>query len=396
MMDLRAHWRLDPTIAFLNHGSFGACPRVVLEAQAAWRERMEAEPVAFLDRQLEGLLDAARAEVGAFVGADPEDLAFVPNATTGVDTVLRSLAFQPGDEILTTDHEYNAILNAARFVADRAGAAVVVAHLPFPLADPDDVVGAIEAAVTSRTRLAVVSHVTSPTALVLPIERIVRRLAARGIDTLVDGAHGPGMVPLRLDELGAAYYTGNGHKWLCGPKGSAFLHVRRDRQAGIRPLAISHGANDPRTDRSRFRLEFDWTGTTDPSAWLSLPAAIRFVAGLRPGGWVGHMAANRALALAGRDVVTGALGIGPPAPDSMIGAMVAIPLPGEPVELGPDPLAARLFERHGIEVPIVAFPVPAARPSGVAPTARLVRISAQAYDRIEDYRRLAAALLAEL
>jgi len=395
-MDLAAHWTLDPDVVFLNHGSFGACPREVLEVQRAWRDRMEAQPVAFLARELEGHLDRARAEVAAFVGVDPDDLAFVANATAGVNTVLRSLHFEPGDELLALDHEYNAALNALRFAAERDRARVVVAPVPFPVDDPEAVVAAVLAALTPRTRLALVSHVTSPTALVLPIERLVAELTARGVDALVDGAHAPGMVPLRLGELGAAYYTGNGHKWLCGPKGTAFLHVRRDRQAALRPLAISHGANDPRTTRSRFRLEADWTGTTDPTAHLSLPAAIGFIERLRPNGWAGQMTVNRALALAGRELLCAALGIDPPSPDTMVGSMASIPLPGRPSPDREDPLGDRLRTRHRIEVPVMDFPVPAAREPGREPSARLLRISAQAYNRIEQYGVLAAALLEEL
>ncbi len=395
-MGLAAHWTLDPEVDFLNHGSFGACPREVLAAQAAWRDRMEAEPVAFLARDLEGLLDEARAALGSFVGADPDDLAFVPNATAGVATVLRSLRFAPGDELLTTDHEYNAILNALRFAAERDGARMVIARLPFPVVDPAELEAAVLAAAGPRTRLALISHVTSPTGLILPLERILPALAERGIDSLVDGAHAPGMIPLDLNRLGAAYYTGNGHKWLNGPKGSGFLHVRRDRQAAIRPLAISHGANDRRTDRSRFRLEADWTGTPDPSAHLSLPAAIRFGEALRPGGWSELMTANHALVLAGRDRLAAALGIERPAPDELLGAMATLPLPGRAWPADADPQAARLFDRHRIEVPIVGFPVPAARQADEPARLRLLRISAAPYNRLEQYDRLATALVAEL
>ncbi len=392
---VRAQWTLDPAVTFLNHGSFGACPRPVLEAQSAWRARMEQEPVRFLGRELEGHLATARAALGAFLGADPDDLAFVGNATSGVNTVFRSLDFRPDDEILVTDHEYNAALNAARHVAERSGARVVVAQIPFPLADPADVTRAVLAAVTPRTRIAMISHVTSPTALVFPMAELVRQLAQRGVDTLVDGAHAPGMLPLDLDALGAAYYTGNCHKWLCAPKGAAFLHVRRDRQSAIRPLTISHGANARREGRSRFRLEFDWTGTGDPSPCLALPDAIAFMASLRPGGWPDVMATNHALVLAGRDLLCQALGVAAPAPDEMLGSMAAVPLPevAQPsLPAGAATIDEALQVHLGIEVPITVWPVDAAVEDGAGEPTRFVRISAQQYNDLAQMERLAAAL----
>src|SRR5688572_13842916 len=302
-------WRLDPAVTFLNHGSFGACPEPVLAVQREWRDRIEREPIRTLGRELDGHLDRAREALGSFLGADPAGLAFVPNATTGVNAVLRSLRFEPGDELLTTDHEYNATLNTVQAIAQRDGARRVVAALPYPRTDADAVVGAVLAAITPRTRLAVLSQVTSPTALVLPMDRLVRELDERGIDTLVDGAHAPGMVPLVLDDLAPAYYAGNGHKWLCAPKGAGFLWVRADRRERIHPTIVSHGANDPRTVRSRFRLEFDWVGTADPTPVLTLPAAIEWMAGLDPGGWPAVMAANHALALVARDRLAATLGV---------------------------------------------------------------------------------------
>jgi isopenicillin-N epimerase len=301
--DLRRHWGLDPDVTFLNHGSFGACPRPVLEAQRRWQEQLEREPVHFMVEVLEGALDEARAVAAAFVGADPEGFAFVSNATTGVNTVLASLAhgaLAPGHELLTTDHAYNACRNALDLLAARTGARVVVVPIPFPCAGPDDVLRRVLAGVTERTRLALLDHVTSPTGLVLPVERLVPALAERGVDVLLDAAHAPGMLPLDLTALGAAYVTGNFHKWVCAPKGAAFLHVRADRRAAIRPLVISHGANAVRPGRSRFRLEFDWGGTDDPTAWLCVPDALRFIAGLWPGGWPEHMERNRQGALAAR------------------------------------------------------------------------------------------------
>jgi pimeloyl-ACP methyl ester carboxylesterase len=242
------HWDLDPAVTFLNHGSFGGCPRVVVAAQRAIQDELEREPVRFLHRELEQRLDVARDALCEVVDCDPQDLVFVRNATEGVNTVLRSLQFAPGDELLTIDHEYNATQNAMRFVAERSGARVVVAHVPFPIRDAQQVVDAVLAAVTPRTKLLVIDHITSPTGIVLPIERLVRELDARGIDTLIDGAHGPGMVPLSLRNLGAAYYTGNCHKWLFAPKGCGFLWARADRQEGIHPAVISHGYGQGFTD----------------------------------------------------------------------------------------------------------------------------------------------------
>lgn len=385
-------WNLDPEVTFLNHGSFGACPEAVLAVQREWRDRIERGPIQFLDRELEGHLDRTREALGAFLGADPAGLAFVPNATTGVNAVLRSLRFEPGDELLTSDHEYNAVLNTIRAVADRDGATVVLAALPFPSSGPDEIVDVILAAVSPRTRLAVLSHVTSPTALVLPIERIVRELDARGIDTLVDGAHAPGMVPLALDALGAAYYAGNAHKWLCAPKGAGFLWVRADRRGRVHPTIVSHGANDLRTDRSRYRLEFDWAGTADPTPALTIPAAIDWVAGLDPGGWPAVMAANRAFALDARDRLVAAFGGPMPAPDALIGSMVSIPLRGLSIDAEADALHLGLVDDR-IEVPVVGWPVPGARPTPTdPPRAVLVRVSAQRYTESDDIERLIAAL----
>ncbi len=389
-MHLRDAWTLDPAITFLNHGSFGACPRVVLDAQAELRREIEREPVDFFIRRLGPRLDAARDEVAAFLGADPQDLVFVRNATSGVAAVVGSLALEPGDELLATDHGYNACQNAVARLAARAGARVVVARLPFPVTDPAEVTGAILRAVTPRTRLALVDHVTSPTGLVLPVADIVRALRERGVDTLVDGAHAPGMLDLHLDRLGAAYYTGNFHKWVCAPKGAAMLWVRRDRHAHLHPAVISHGYNS-RRPRPRFHEEFDWTGTDDPTPWLTVPLALRTVAAMLPGGWPEVRARCHALALRGRQILADALHVAPPAPASMIGTLAALELPPGPLTqsyaLDVLPLQQALFDRHAIEVPIVPWP---------RPPARLVRISAFLHNHEDEYRRLADALRVEL
>ena len=347
-------WDLSRDVHFLNHGSFGACPRELLERQRAWQTRLEAQPVQFLARDLEPLLDDVRATLGSFLGADPDDLALVQNATAGVNTVLRSLRLEPGDELLVTNHEYNACRMALDMIAERAGAKVVLTEIPFPLCTTenaiDSVIDAIVAKATNKTKLLLIDQITSPTGLVMPIREIVAAMNARGIDTLVDGAHAPGMLPLELDSMGAAYWTGNAHKWLCTPKGAAVLWVRRDRQDGIRPLSIGHGANAKRDDRSRFRLEFDWPGTADPSAHLVIPDAIGFLHRLSKqiaeatgnanndrDGLGALRAHNHDLVVTGRQTILDALQVQPvmgghmpgeaACPDTMLGSLATLVLP---------------------------------------------------------------------
>ena len=384
---MKEHWLLEREIAYLNHGSFGATPIAVLAKQDEYRHQLEREPIRFMIRELEPMLDRVREQLGAFVGADPAGLAFLPNATAGVNAVLRSLDLDKHDEIVVTTHEYNATRNIAEFAAQLAGAKVVIAELPFPIASPDDVVKRVLARVNDRTRLLVIDHVTSQTALILPIEKIIAELQSRGVDVLVDGAHAPGMFPLDLRTLGAAYYTANLHKWVCAPKGAAFLYVRENRRASIRPIAISHGANSTRTDRSRYQLEFDWTGTFDPSPWLCVADSLRFMETLVDGGWPEIMRRNHALALRARDIVCSALGIAPPAPDAMLGSMASFPLPdGRSLAtsaLNPDPFQDALFYEFKIEVPVMPWP---------GPPHRLLRISAQLYNDESEYERLADAV----
>lgn len=392
MNELRNQWLLDPRIVFLNHGSFGACPVAVLETQRKIREEFEREPVRFFVRELEEKIDRAREVTARFVGADPAGLVFVPNATTGINGVVRSLVFEPGDELLTTTHEYNASRNALVFAAERWGAKVVDVEIPFPVSGEDECVDRILSRVTDRTKLALIDHVSSATALVFPIERIVEELKTRGVETLVDAAHAFGMVPLNLDSMAPAFYTSNAHKWICAPKGAAFLWVREDWRDRVRPAVISHGANSTRNDRSRYHLEFDWTGTDDPSPWLSIPAAIDAIGAMHEDGWAGVMRHNRLLALEGRAILTRALGIDPPSPDSMIGSIASVPLPDgahgeQPKSFYGDPLQDALLERHSIELPIFPWP---------APPKRLLRISAQLYNERRDYEMLAAALEEEL
>ena len=303
---------------------------------------------------------------------------FVPNATAGVNAVLRSLPLAPGDELLVTNHTYAACRKTVDFVAERSGARVVTAQMPFPCRHEDEIVSAVLNCVSPRTKLALIDHVTSPTALVLPAARLVSELQARGIDTLADGAHAPGMVPLGLSDLGAAYYTGNAHKWLCAPKGAAFLHVRRDRQALLHPTVISHGYT------TGFQAEFDWTGTFDPTPWLCIPEALRYIGGLLPGGWPHVMAANRALTLQARSLLLESSGAEAPCPEAMIGSMASMPLPpaaaGSPAHRLDCAGLHTWFRERGVETWLHPHPVP------------LLRISAQLYNDLDQFKRLASLL----
>lgn len=382
-------WMLAPGVDFLNHGSFGSCPRPVLEYQSALREEMEASPVEFLVRSFDQRIDAARGVLARFAGADPAGLVFVSNATTAVNIALAGLGLKPGDEILVTDHTYPACLNAVRHAAAQAGARVVVAPVPFPLRGEEQVLEALFVHLTPRTRAALVDHVTSPTGLVFPLERINRHLEARGVLLIADGAHALGMLPLALDDWQPAYYTANAHKWLCAPKGSAFLWVREDRREGLHPLVISHGYARPPQGRSRLHLEFDWTGTADPTAWLAVPRAIEALGAVFPGGWPELMARNRGLARRARRILLEALSLPEPCPETMLGALASVILPsalaGPGAAAAPEGWVGRFRERHRLEP--CAFAWPDERQF-------LLRVSAQLYNTEEQYRRLARLLAA--
>ena len=391
-LDLSPHWSLESGVTYLNHGAFGACPKRIQYRHREWLDQLESQPVRFFGRELPGLINRARAELAEFIGSDHRNLAFVTNTTEGISAVLRSLDLNPGDELLITDHTYGACKNAVDFVAQRTGATVAVATLPFPVDDPQDVVDASLNRVTDDTRLALVDNITAFSGLVLPIEDIVRALEERDIDTLVDGAHAPGIVDLELDDLDATYYVGNCHKWLCAPRGAAFLRVDDAHLDSVRPLAISHGAGLEEPQRSRFHLEFDWTGTRDPSPWLCVPEVIQFLASLVPDGWAGIRRRNRNIALDARELLCETVDARRLCPDSMIGFTAAIELPTDGVELPSspmetDPLQDILYSKYGIEVPIFAI---------LEPPRRLLRISAHLYNQPGDYEQLAEALDVEI
>ncbi len=367
---VRHEWTLDWNFLTVNHGSFGATPRVVLAAQRDWQRHMEAQPSRFMRSVLPDALRHAADRLGAFIGADGKDIGFVDNATTGCNAVLRSLHLQPDDDIVVLSHGYGAVRNTVRFVCERAGARMVEAEVPFPRPEADAVVANVAAALTGRTRLAVVDHITSGSALVLPLEDIVAACHAEAVPVLVDGAHGPAQVPLDMRAIGADWYSGNCHKWLCAPKGSAFLYAAPDRQQDLHPVTISHGL-----DKGFFE-EFDWTGTRDPSAYLATDVAIDFHARL---GGAALMARNVALAAEATALLARRLNTEPGATGALAGSMgvVRLPLSDSATAERSAELRARLLEA-GTDAP-----------THILADAIWLRVSAHAYNDIEDYQKLA-------
>ena len=366
-------WSLDPKLAHLNHGSFGAVPLPVLEAQRRWRERMDGNPVGFFRRKLQPALDAARLAVCSFLGADAEGVTFVQNSTSGVGVVLAAFPLVTGDEVLVTDHVYGAVLFGARKAAARVGASVRVVAVALGASD-DEAVAALVGAVGPRTRLAIVDHVASATARLFPVERIVGALRERGVAVMVDGAHAPGLVPVDLGALRPDFWVGNFHKWPCAPRGSAGLYVAPRWRSSVGSFPVSW-----REDEG-FPHSFLLPGTADSTAWLAVPAALEFFASF---GWVAVQARNSALAAHGQRVVAEAVGAdlrGLPAGS----AMRLVPLAGVSAQLrAADAVRDRIADEFGIETVINVW-------GGRA----LLRISAQLYNCEREYERLGAALRA--
>jgi isopenicillin-N epimerase len=371
---------LDPSIDFLNHGCFGARLREVVAAQQAWREEFEARPVSVLDRHRDRLLREIKRAIGAFLGMAPESFGLVTNATDGVNAILGSRRFAPGDEVASTSHVYNAVRKTMERLAERDGFSPRFIHVPLPVRDPEEITGAVMRGLTDRTRLLIIDHVTSPTAVIFPVEAIVKRCAERGIDVLVDGAHAPGMLPLDVESIGAAYYVGNLHKWVGAPTGAAFLWARPDRKAGVHPTVVSHFLGEG------LAAEFSWQGTRDVSAWVAAPVAIAAMARLAgPGGWDAIRAHNRALAAWTHRLLCDAWSVDPltPLDGAMIGSIVAVTLPAGVRGRFETPVALHdsLYDDHGFEVPIIEWE-----------GRWLIRPSCQVYNRAEQYRRLAAVV----
>jgi isopenicillin-N epimerase len=378
--ELAAHFLLRRDVTFLNHGSFGACPRPVFDVYQEWQHELEREPVDFLSRRIGGLMADARARLADYLQTEVGNLVFVPNATFGVNIVARSLDLQAGDEVLSTNHEYGAADRAWRFNCARRGVTYINQPIGLPLTTSDAIVEQLWAGVTARTRVIFLSHITSPTAVMFPVADVCQRAREQGILTLVDGAHAPGQIDLALDAVGADFYAGNCHKWLCAPKGAGFLYARPEVQHLLQPLVVSHGWQSANPGVSTFMDYFDWTGTHDPAAYLSVPAAIDFQ---RENDWPSVRAACHDLAGAIRERVAALTGLPPICDDSTAwwNQMCAMPLPSCDI---PD-LRRRLWEEWQIEMPLFAWE---GRP--------LARVSIQAYNSPADGDRLLEALAALL
>jgi isopenicillin-N epimerase len=370
--ELRREFLLDPEIAFLNHGSFGSCPQPVFERYQAWQRELEREPIDFLDRRLPALLDEARAALAEYVGCPAEDLAFVQNATTGVNLAARSLALEPGDEVLATDLEYGACDLAWEWVCDRAEARYVRAPIPLPPGGPTEVVDGLFARASERTRAVFVSHVASTTGLILPVEEIVARARELGLVTIIDGAHAPAQVRLDLAALGADFYSGNAHKWLGAPKGAGLLNVRPELHDRVDAAIVSWGYREGTSFSERLEKQ----GTRDPAAWLAVPDAIRFQADRD---WDTVRDRSHLLACEARQELCDLLGTELLAPDSMVAQMAAVRLPRPAPEL-----SERLFARHRVEIPV----------GGAEDD--VLRLSVAAYTTRDEIDRLLAALVREL
>jgi len=379
MYNLKRHFLLDPTVTFLNHGSFGATPKPVFAAYQDWQRRLERQPVLFLGREIDGLLRQSRQALGEYLDAAADDLVYIPNATHGVNIVARSLALQPGDEILTTDHEYGACDYTWEFVCKKTGAAYIHQSIPLPVRSEDEIIEQFWQGVTPRTRVIYLSHITSPTALRLPVERICQRARRAGILTLVDGAHAPGQISLNMAAIGADFYTGNCHKWLLSPKGAAFLYARREVQPLVEPLIVSWGyhATAETTSGSQFIDYLQWTGTRDPAAALSVPSAIQF---MRDHNWDKVRRECHALLRQAVERICALTDMHPLYPlDSDFYSQMAI----APLPLSADltSLKSRLYDEYQVEVPLIQWQ-----------DRKFVRISIQGYNTPSDVDALLEAL----
>lgn len=378
MPNLKNFFLLDPSVIFLNHGSFGATPKSVFEVYQNWQSRLEKQPVLFLGRELDQLLYESREKLGGYINADAKDIVYVPNATYGVNIIARSLQFDPGDEILSSDHEYGACDYTWDFLSGKTGAHYIRQHIPLPVNFEEEIVDQFWLGVTPRTKVIYLSHITSPTALRMPVEKICQRARNAGIYTIIDAAHSPGQIPVDLQKLDADVVFGNCHKWMMSPKGCAFLYVHRELQHLIDPLIVSWGYNPTplTTTGSRFIDLLQWTGTRDPAAALTVPAAIQF---MQDHDWDSLRKICRSLLRNGIEQICDLVKMSPlyPLDSDFYNQMAIAPLPQSNLEV----LKSRLYDEYKIEVPFIQWQ-----------DRQFVRISVQGYNTQEDMDALVKAL----
>jgi isopenicillin-N epimerase len=384
-----ARFPIKPGLTMLNNGSYGLTPEVVRDAQRELRCHMEEDPVRFFKADLEDYTDDARRAIASFTNTTPQDIALVPNGTFAVATVLNNLDLEPGDEILLTDHEYMASFNELGKVCRATGARVVVAKIPFPDVTPGKVIESVVGAMTDRTRIVMISHIASASSLIMPVKEIVDEAKRRGIASFLDGAHTPGQIDLNIGDLDPTWYAASCHKWLMCPKGTGFIYTSPGVRDGFKPMVLSCRVHETRPERNAYLCDFDYTGTNDYTGNLVIPVAIEHMGAQLPGGWDALRHRNHEMVIEGAGVICEVLGIEQRVPESMIGSMISIPILGkcEPSNLLGEGLWDRLYLNHGIQVPVWDLP-------GVCD--RMIRISAQLYNTIEDYARLGEALRIEL
>lgn len=378
-------WHLRRDIVHMDHGSSGACPIEVLEHQNTLRWDLDRGSPEFFLSSWSPRHRASKEALARFINADYDELLLTPGSTLGLNIVTQSQQFQPGDELLTTNHAYSSVTMLLKHVAKRDGANVIIAKVPFPVASPDEIIDSILACVTERTKFAIIDHIVSRTGLVFPIQRIVKELADRGVETLVDGAHGPGQVQVDMHAIGAAYYTSSCHKWMCAPRGVGFMYARHDRISRLKPLIIARSGHWRDSEGSTYtRLEhtFEWNGCHDPSGVHSMPKIIHFLETALPGGHAAMVKRNHELAVAARRQVLDILGIEIPCPDEMMANMVTFALPDSvlPEALGILPLCKVLWEKDRAEIQCYHWP---------AYPKRIFRFSVQLHNSLEQYIWLA-------
>lgn len=386
------HWNHDKNIVFLNHGSFGSCPAEIMKKQTHIKLHTERDPIHALVSEFEPLYLENKNALASFVRCNPNDLVLMRNTTAGMNTIMNSFVFNEGDEFVTHSHAYGACVNVLKYYAEKYKCKLTIAEIPFPLSNEEEITSAILKEITPRTKLVLLDHVTSATGIIFPVEKLTKELEAKGIEVIIDGAHAPGMIDLSIEALGASYYIGNGHKWICSPRGSALMYVRKDKQSKIRPLQISHFHDLYKGTDAHWSAQFIWPGTDDYSSYLLIKDSIQYMGAIL-GTWDDLREHNRTLCLEARKLICDKLNIEIPTPDSMIGHLASIPVQNNPETPSKffnmtTPLKQRLMDEYKIQVPVFYFDKNNPK--------LLLRISVQAYNSMEQYEYLGESVKREV